>query len=136
MSGASFSNINLEAPQSAYGKYLDKICPYYLMFGMTWDEFWYESLERLPIYWQKNQYEIERKNQELWWQGAYIKKAIEAVFDMKHQAKYPDKPQRITEMTEDEKQAENDRRLAQMRNILDEHKRRWDAKHPKGVDTA
>ena len=73
ISGTSFSDIDLESPQSEYGKYLDTICPYYLMYGMSWDEFWYESLDRLGVYWQKYQFEIEARNQETWLQGIYIK---------------------------------------------------------------
>ena len=77
LSGASsFSDVDLNAPQSEFGKYLDQICPYYMSWGMTWDEFWYESIDRLQAYWQANQFSIERRNQELWLQGLYIKAAI------------------------------------------------------------
>lgn len=59
--------------------------------------------------------------------------AVASCMDAKH-AKYPDKPQRITEMTDYEQEAENQRKVAEIRNTLLEHKRRWDAKH-KGVET-
>ena len=133
LSGASFSEINLSAPQSEFGKYLDMICPYYLMYGMTWNEFWFESIERFGSFWQKNQFEIERRNQELWLQGLYIQEAVASVLDSKHRVKYPSKPFRLTEMTEIEKEAERKRMVAEMREALNSHKRRWDAKH-KGVD--
>ena len=110
------------------------MCPYFLHYGMTWDEFWFESIERLPQFWQKHQFDVEARNQELWLQGIYIKEAVDCAMDTKHRAKYPEKPHRITEMTEAEKEAENNRRVEEMRNQLMEIKRRSDARH-KGSDT-
>ena len=134
LSGASsFSDVDLNAPQSEFGKYLDQICPYYMSWGMTWDEFWHESIDRLQAYWQANQFSIERRNQELWLQGLYIRSAVASCLDKKF--KYPEKPQRVTEMTDAEAEAESKRKLEHMRAVLNEHKRRWDAKH-KGVEAA
>lgn len=133
LSGASsFSDVDLNAPQSEFGKYLDQICPYYMSWGMTWDEFWYESIDRLQAYWQANQFSIERRNQELWLQGLYIRSAVASCLDKKF--KYPEKPQRVTEMTDAEAEAESKRKLEHMRSVLNEHKRRWDARN-KGVET-
>ena len=125
---SSFSDIDLDAPHSEFGKFLDLACPYYLMYGMSWDEFWYSSLDRLEFYWQKHQFDVESRNQEMWLQGLYIRMAVASCMDSKH-AKYPDKPQRITELTDAEQDAENKRKVAEIRNALMEHKRRWDAKH-------
>ena len=129
VSGASFSEI--EKPQTSnYTEYLDTICPYYLMYGMTWDEFWYESLWRLGVYWQRYQFEIERRNQELWLQGLYVMEAVAAVMGGKNSNnKYPEKPHRITEMTQTEKDAEARRKVETLRGNLNDMKRRWDAKH-------
>ena len=124
--------MDLNAPQSEFGKYLDQVCPYYMSWGMTWDEFWYESIDRLQAYWQANQFSIERRNQELWLQGLYIRSAVASCLDKKF--KYPEKPQRVTEMTDAEAEAEGKRKLEQMRAVLNEHKRRWDARN-KGVET-
>ena len=129
----SFSDKSEDSSQSQYTKYLEEICPYYLSYGMSWDEFWNESPERLQAYWQANQYSIERRNQELWLQGLYIRSAVASCLDKK--SKYPENPPRITPMTEEEQKAENQRRIANMRAFLEERKRRWDAKH-KGVEAA
>ena len=104
-----------------------------MMYGMTWEEFWYSSTERLAFYWQKHQFEIEQRNQELWLQGLYIRIAVASCLDGR-KIKYPEKPQRITELTEIEQKIENKRKLDQLRDTLMEHKRIWDEKH-KGVDT-
>lgn len=125
----SFSDIDLDAPQSEFGKYLDTVCPYFMLYGMTWQEFWFESIERFHDYWQRYQFDIERRNQELWMQGLYIQDAVAAVLDTKHRAKYPNKPHRITELTEAEKEEENRRKVETMREQLMDIKRRWDARH-------
>lgn len=97
------------------------------MYGMTYDEFWYESLDRLEWYWQKRQFEIEARNQELWLQGLYIKIAIASALDKKN--KYPEKPPRITEMTDAEKNAEAKAKVEEMRAQLMEIKRRSDERN-------
>ena len=127
LSGGSVSSTNDTPQEFSFAKYLDTICPYYMNYGMTWDEFWYESIDRLQGYWQKHQFAVEQRNQELWLQGLYIRSAIASCLDNKN--KYPDKPTRITPMTEAEQDAENKRKVEQMREQLNEIKRRWDAKH-------
>lgn len=98
------------------------------MYGMTWDEFWYEDIDRMRFYAEKHRLDIERRNQELWLQGIYIQEAVAVVMDSKHRARYPDKPHRITPMSETEKEAERQRVVSNMRESLNEIKRRWDAK--------
>lgn len=98
---------------------------------MSFEEFWNESLDRLEMYWQANQYNIERRNQELWLQGIYIRDAIACCLSKR--AKYPEKPHRLTQLTEAEQEYENKRKVEQLREMLMDHKRRWDAKH-NGVD--
>ena len=105
-----------------------------MTYGMSWDEFWYSSIERLEFYWQKNQFDIERRNQELWLQGLYFRMAVASCLDSKGRSKYPEKPQRITELTDAEREYENKRKVERLREILTEHKRRWDSKQ-KGVET-
>lgn len=103
-----------------------------MLYGMSWEEFWFESIDRFYGYWQRYQFDIERRNQELWLQGLYIQDAVASVLDMKHRVKYPDKPHRLTPMTEAEKEAEKKRRVDDMRQHLNEMKRRWDTSHKKG----
>ena len=126
LSGGDTVSLNGAKPQSEIGKYLDTICPYYLMYGMTWDEFWNESLERLAGYWQAHQFAVESRNQELWLQGLYIRDAVACC--LSKGAKYPEKPHRITAMTEAEKDAENQSKVERFREQLMEIKRRSDAR--------
>ena len=129
----SFSDIDLDAPQSQFGTYLDQLCPYAMAWGMSWSEFWFESLGRLHDYWQANQYSIERRNQELWLQGIYIHAAIASCLDSKGKSKYPDKPYRITEMTDAEREVENKRKIEKLREILNSHKEHFDMRNNKGA---
>lgn len=132
VSGASFSEIDLETPQSEFTKYLDTVCPYFMLYGMTYEEFWFESIDRFYDYWQQYQFDIERRNQELWLQGLYIQGAVAAVLDSKHKVKYPEKPYRLTDMTDAEREIENKRKVERLREHLNEMKRRWDTSHKKG----
>lgn len=102
------------------------MCPYYISYGMTWDEFWNENIDRFEAYWQANQYSIERKNQELWVQGIYIKEAVASTLSKK--AKYPVKPYRLTELSDTEREAENKRKVDELRQMLLARKRRWQEK--------
>ena len=133
LSGGSVSSTDDTPQEFSFARYLDTICPYYLSYGMTWDEFWYGSLDRLAAYWQAHQFSIESRNQEMWLQGLYIRLAVASCMDKKF--KYPDKPHRLTAMTEAEQDAENKRKVEQMRQQLLEIKARWDAKH-KGDETS
>ena len=130
----SFSDIDLDAPQSQFGTYLDQLCPYAMAWGMSWSEFWFESFDRLHDYWQANQFSIERRNQELWLQGIYIHAAIASCLDSKGRAKYPKEPYRITEMTDAEREVENQRKIERLREMLNSHKQSWDRTHHKGAD--
>lgn len=67
-------------------------------------------------------------------QGVYIHAAIASCLDGKGRSKYPEKPYRITEMTDIEREAENKRKVERMREILMEHKRRFDMRQNNGVD--
>lgn len=104
-----------------------------MSWGMSWDEFWFESLDRLYDYWQANQYSIERRNQELWLQGIYIHAAIASCLDSKGRAKYPDKPYRITEISDAEREVENKRKIDRLRDFLNTHKKQFDDRKNKGV---
>lgn len=127
LSGESVSSANNTPQDFTLGKYLDTICPYFMNYGMSWDEFWNESIDRLRGYWQAHQFAVEQRNQELWLQGLYIQHAVASVLDKKN--KYPEKPHRITQMTEAEQELENKRKVEKMREQLHDIKRRWDAKH-------
>lgn len=107
------------------------MCPYYLHYGMTWEQFWFGPIDQFSYYWQKHQFDVEARNQEMWLLGLYVRSAVASCMDKNN--KYPDKPRRLTPMTEAEQEAENKRTVEKLREQLIGIKSRWDAKH-KGDD--
>lgn len=96
---------------------LDKICPYYMMYGMSYDEFWNGDYTKLKYYAEKHQLEIEKRNEEMWMQGFYFYEGLDVALhnhlSVKQTQKrnYPDKPHRITPLTELEKEQEKKKTL-------------------------
>lgn len=114
---------------------LDKLCPYYMMIGVSYDEFWNGDYTHLKYYVEKHKLEIERRNQELWLQGLYNYDALTTVIsnamakNKSGQKKYPEKPYRITEKTEEEKQEEKQQMVENFRSQLMALDRRFTQKH-------
>ena len=91
---------------------LDKLCPYYMALGVTYDEFWNGDYTHLKYYIEKNKLENGKRNHELWLQGLYnyiaFTTALENAFSKKGSApkRYIEKPLRITPLSEEEKRKE------------------------------
>ena len=116
---------------------LDKICPYYMMIGVPYDEFWNGDYTHLKYYVEKHKLDIERRNQELWLQGMYFYDALSTVISnamaksRSGHKNYPDKPYRITEQSEEEKKAEKEKMVDNFRSQLMALDRRFTQKHSK-----
>ena len=119
------------------GDMLDKMCPYYMMIGVSYDEFWNGDYTHLKYYLEKHKLEVEMRNQELWLQGLYFYDALATVVSNamtkkgSSQRKYPEKPYRITEKTEEEKQAEKQKMVDDFRAQLMALDRKFTQKHSK-----
>lgn len=128
---------NKEESDTPIGDMLDKICPYYMMIGVSYDEFWNGDYTHLKYYVERYNLEIERRNQELWLQGLYFYDALTTVISNalakkgSGQKKYPEKPYRITEKTEEEKKEEKQKMVDDFRNQLMALDRRFTQKHSK-----
>ena len=116
---------------------LDKLCPYYMLIGVSYDEFWNGDYTHLKYHEERYKLEVERKNQELWLQGLYFYDALGTslanAFAKKGSTpkKYPEKPYRITEKTEEEKQDEKKKMVDDFRAQLMALDRRFSQKHSK-----
>lgn len=80
-----------------------------MLYGMTYDQFWYGDPFMLRAYRQKHKLEIEEQNHALWLQGVYFLDALNtslsnAFGKSQSKAQYT-KPLQIFELTEEEKQA-------------------------------
>ena len=53
-----------------------ELFPYYLAIGMTYEQYWEGDCTLVKYYRQAEELRNEKRNQELWLQGAYIYEAI------------------------------------------------------------
>lgn len=59
-------------------------CPIYMSYGMSYDEFWYDSPYRAKFYREAHKIAIRQKDEELWLQGVYIYDALCRVSPILH----------------------------------------------------
>lgn len=108
-------------------KIFEECCPIYMSYGMSFDEFWYDSPYKAKFYREAYDIQIKRKDEEFWMQGVYIYDAICDVAPILHAFSKPgtkplpymEKPllsQMNKQETEEEKQQrlENERLVAQI----------------------
>ena len=67
---------NSPVPSHAYTEIFKKAFPHYLAIGMTYDQFWNQDVELVKAYREADEIRRERKNQDMWLQGAYIYEAL------------------------------------------------------------
>ena len=107
----------------------EKMCPIYMSYGMSYDEYWYESPYRVKFYREAYELKQKQKDEQMWVQGMYIYEALCEVSPVLHAFSksgtkplpYARKPY-LSDMTideEDEKrkkqqQIENERLIAQI----------------------
>ena len=107
----------------------EKMCPIYMSYGMSYDEYWYESPYRVKFYREAYELKQKQKDEQMWVQGMYIYEALCEVSPVLHALSksgtkplpYARKPY-LSDMTideEDEKrkkqqQIENERLIAQI----------------------
>ena len=76
--------IDTSIPLTTYTEIFNEKFPFYLSIGMTYEQFWERDCTLVTAY--RRAYEIsrDRKNQELWLQGAYIYDAIARLTPILH----------------------------------------------------
>ena len=102
-------------------------CPIYMGYGMSFDEFWYDTPYKTKFYREAYRIQMKRKDEEFWMQGMYIYDAICRIAPILHAFSksgtkplpYPDKPymaQLDKNISEEEKQKriENERLIAKL----------------------
>lgn len=86
---------------------------------MTYEDYWERSPRIVKAYREAERIKIENKNTFEWLQGKYFFDALcvalsnfsSGLAGKTSKANYPDKPHRITPMTEEEKMEENKKKL-------------------------
>lgn len=77
--GASSAN---EHPITSLTEIMEEQCPIYMAMGMSYDEYWNGELERVKFYRKAFKFKKKQDNEKLWLQGAYIYKALEAIYPL------------------------------------------------------
>ena len=107
-------------------KEFEKICPYFISIGMSYEQFWYEDVEIAQTFLKAFEIKEKRRAIErkwtLWEQGLYIYEALcdvspilRAFSKVKKPLQYPTKPYDIEELEEkfgikqEEKQKEKEK---------------------------
>ena len=83
-----------------------------MLYGMSYDEFWYGKPILAKYYREKHKLEIEQTNQQLWLQGLYIYDAFAVVLSnafSKRKKKYIEHPLDLFPPTEEEQKAKAER---------------------------
>ena len=104
-----------------------------MALGVSADEFWNGDYTMLKYYVEKHRIAVEQQNEKLWLQGMYFYEALSVAlaqsFSKHSQAKYPEKPYRLTPLSEEEQELENQKKVEQIRAQLMAAGRRFEAKH-------
>lgn len=57
-------------------KIFEELCPIFMSYGMSYDEYWHSSPYRARFYLQAHKQKIKQKDEEMWMQGMYIYEAL------------------------------------------------------------
>lgn len=53
-------------------KIFEQECPYYMSYGMSYDEYWYEDAYRVVFYRESYKLKLKAEDRYMWKQGMYI----------------------------------------------------------------
>ena len=98
-------------------KVFEDLCPIYMGYGMSYDEYWYGDCYKTKYYRESYEIQIKHKDEQFWMQGMYIYDALCRVSPILHAFSksgtkplpYPDKPYTLMKeeaKTEEDKQRE------------------------------
>lgn len=105
---------------TSFTEIFEERCPVYMAMGMTYDEYWNGNPEMARFVRQTHKLRKETVNEQLWLQGIYVMRALQAVWPMFNALAgpdaegrtYPEKPIPLTE--EQAKQDEKDKEKQSM----------------------
>lgn len=102
-----------EVKASSFTEIFEKVCPYYIVTGMTYEQFWLGEPELTVAYRRADELKKRRVNEELWLAGIYTAEALAStvgnMFTKGTKHKYPEEPKPIT-MAEVEERKEREQR--------------------------
>lgn len=133
MTASLLSEDDEQGVEQSFSTVLDKLCAYYMALGVSANEFWNGDPTLLKYYAERHRIAVEQQNEQMWLQGVYFYEAISTAlaqaFSKHTNAKYPEKPHRLTPLSEDEQELENKKKVEEFRAQLMAAGRRFEAKH-------
>ena len=57
-------------------KIFEQECPYYMSYGMSYDEYWYDDCFKVQFYREKYKLQLKKEDRDMWKQGMYIYEAL------------------------------------------------------------
>ena len=111
--------VNTATPLQSYSAKFEELFPYYLSIGMTEEQYWDKDCCLVRAYRKADEIRKDRRNQELWLQGAYFYEAISRVSPILHAfakkgtkpVPYLTEPFAITEKQAEYRQAQKDEKV-------------------------
>lgn len=104
-----------------------------MALGVSANEFWNGDYTLLKYYAERHRIAVEQQNEQLWLQGMYFYEAISVAlaqaFSKHATVKYPDKPHRLTPMSDEEQEIKNKKMVEEFRAQLVAAGKRFEAKH-------
>ena len=76
--------VTATAPLHSYGEKFEELFPYYLSLGMTEEQYWDKDCTLVAAYRKAEELRMNRRNQEMWLQGAYFYDALCRVSPILH----------------------------------------------------
>ena len=96
-----------------YTEYFEALCPIYIAYGMTYEQFWDGDPWMVRAYKKADEIKQERENQAAWLQGLYIYEAIadlspilRAFSKARKPEPYPEEPYTLNTSISKKRQAE------------------------------
>lgn len=112
--------------------FFEEMCPIYMSYGMSYDEFWYKSPYRAKFYIDAYKRKIKQQDEYMWMQGMYIYEALCKVSPILHAFSkkgtkplpYSEKPYLYNnESLETEKEKEQQKKNEQL--LIKLHFKKW-----------
>lgn len=132
------------SPVLRYSDKFEELCGFYLSLGMSYEDYWDGDACMVKYYRDKDKLDRERKNYDLWLQGAYIYEVLLDVFPVfnplsakKKPTPYRETPIPLTENENRKVEAMNKQKMLEngreaMRALMIEFNKNFEEKQKKG----
>lgn len=83
-SSEPFSDEGSKVEHTSLTELFEKNCPIYMSYGMTYNEFWYDSAYKVKFYRESYKLKLKQQDENNWMQGMYVYEALCKVSPILH----------------------------------------------------